>query len=1295
LSQFLRILKIATISVVIFIGLLVGILRMGLPVVSQYGAEINQLLGEAVGLPVDIKKLQVNWMGLTPEVRLVDVGILNPGSNQKAITIKQIRLGLDLPGLLHSGKLFVQSIRVVGASIVIEQNSDGSFVIPGLATSSQQSTGDDDLDWLQSIQHLDIVDSQLTFKKGNLSFNYTDVDLVLSSQSQQHRVQGSVALDGASRNRLAVVAEWQGRLLHPEQSNGRLYLRANNFALASLPLDLVYLGVEVMSGGLDMQLWSRWHDSQLDRIVGSLRLQDVQLKGRNKLKIHSFNSDFDWRSNTDKSLINFSHTMLQINPDSEPMQLGLAMQSKQANTSNGLIVNIEQLELQRIQLLLSLVESANPVVTALTKIKPRGMVKNFRFWAPLQRLDKVTFKASGEVENFGSSISGKAIPGVSGLNLTFALTEKQGNLQLSSQAAEIKFHSLFRNKHEFDTLEGEIVWFKQADKWVVSGHDIFLKNTDFSSISSLKMIFSEAGGSPFIDLNVALKDGNLGEIEKYLPTAIMGKDLVKWLDSALVSGDIPRGALILRGQLADFPYDKGDGRFEVNFDVENVLLDYDKDWPKVSKIAANVVFAEDSMVIKVKKGKVVKSTLLPSSVWIDQLSESTPVHIKGAHTGDISSTLSFIRNSELWESMESGLDGVEGNGPIKVSAKLTIPVIDGVETSVTGEVDFSGTNIARPGQYELENIRGKLLFSHENIEATNITANLLDSPIRIDVKPIDESGYSATRVDIAGKLEASQIRKQFPAKLAMALLGSTTWRANLLIPDTAVDESLPIKLEVQSDLNGLAITMPEPMGKSKTEKKNTLFSTSLGATDMIARLRYAEVGNIVTAYEKTDDGVNLTRANFNFGKQLAQLKAERGLVVGGKVANFSLPQWRDWIFKEDARVSSDSDFIDFERADVEITQLEMLNGSYDDVVFELDQRDGAYLGFVRSKGIEGTFSIPSDLQTDKLVSLNLKHLYLQKLELEADDTTEENNTQSSFDPALIPPISVNIEKLLYQDNNLGSFVLSSKPSNSGLLLESFALKSEAIDLSGGGEWKSKPEESASLHLKFTSPEMGKASALLGYKNTIKDGEVVFEANLNWPGSALDVSLSKLSGHMLVLVNEGRFLEVEPGLGRAFGLLSLGTIQRRLTLDFSDLLQKGLAFDSISGTFDMTNGVAYTSNLEMQSPSAIVKVLGDTDFVNERYDQIVFVIPNVSGNLPVAGAVLGGPAVGAGVLVFQQIFGGDVDKQAQVRYSVEGSWESPDVVRLKSQLLKKPSFLEKIKIPDGIKKYFQQDSPEEE
>src|SRR5699024_4249991 len=95
-----------------------------------------------------------------------------------------------------------------------------------------------------------------------------------------------------------------------------------------------------------------------------------------------------------------------------------------------------------------------------------------------------------------------------------------------------------------------------------------------------------------------------------------------------------------------------------------------------------------------------------------------------------------------------------------------------------------------------------------------------------------------------------------------------------------------------------------------------------------------------------------------------------------------------------------------------------------------------------------------------------------------------------------------------------------------------------------------------VDIKVHSPNLGQLLTSLGYQATIAGGRAEAEIVVGWPGSPPMFALNQLSGSVQLTVGKGRLLNVEPGAGRLFGLLSVLALPRRLALDFSDIFGEG-------------------------------------------------------------------------------------------------------------------------------------------
>jgi uncharacterized protein YhdP len=158
-------------------------------------------------------------------------------------------------------------------------------------------------------------------------------------------------------------------------------------------------------------------------------------------------------------------------------------------------------------------------------------------------------------------------------------------------------------------------------------------------------------------------------------------------------------------------------------------------------------------------------------------------------------------------------------------------------------------------------------------------------------------------------------------------------------------------------------------------------------------------------------------------------------------------------------------------------------------------------------------------------------------------------------------------------------------------------------------------------------------------------------------------LDSINGNLSLDIRKGQLRDVSPGAGRVFGLLSLQTLPRRLTLDFSDVFKKGLTFDRIKGSFLLERGDAYTTNLYLDGPAARIDISGRTGLAVKDYDQLVTVTPHVTASLPLAGALVGGPVAGGVLYAIDKLFKPTIEKITQYQYTITGSWDDPQIVKL--------------------------------
>ena len=271
--------------------------------------------------------------------------------------------------------------------------------------------------------------------------------------------------------------------------------------------------------------------------------------------------------------------------------------------------------------------------------------------------------------------------------------------------------------------------------------------------------------------------------------------------------------------------------------------------------------------------------------------------------------------------------------------------------------------------------------------------------------------------------------------------------------------------------------------------------------------------------------------------------------------------------------------------------------------------------------------------------------------------------QPKLDPRNLPGLDLQIETLWVGEKPYGNASLQWQHSPSGIQIEQLTIHGDSLKLDATGYWhRTGVKDKSHLEVKGHVESLGQLQQDLGLQLGIAKAPLDLEGEFEWPQAPYALKLKDLSGKIDLKVGAGEVTDVDPGVGRLVGLLSLHALGKRLSLDFSDLFAKGLEFDKIEGHFDLKDGNANTQDLIMTSSSAQILIAGRTGLAARDYDQEVTVIPRVSSTLPLVGAIAGGPAVGVALVVTQELFGKQVDRIVQSQYKLTGSWDAPTIVR---------------------------------
>jgi uncharacterized protein YhdP len=252
---------------------------------------------------------------------------------------------------------------------------------------------------------------------------------------------------------------------------------------------------------------------------------------------------------------------------------------------------------------------------------------------------------------------------------------------------------------------------------------------------------------------------------------------------------------------------------------------------------------------------------------------------------------------------------------------------------------------------------------------------------------------------------------------------------------------------------------------------------------------------------------------------------------------------------------------------------------------------------------------------------------------------------------------------VWDERQFGDVAASLQKLDDGIALTSLAVTGSNFAVKARGEWRGRDQGTGRIQGSLTSTDVGGTLKQLGYAAVIEAKSGKMDFDLRWAGAPTADDLAAATGEVRVALDKGQVTGLKPGAGRVVGLASVAELPRRLALDFSDLTDKGFAFDTARGDIELHDGSAYTDDVLIKGPAAEIGLIGRVGLKAHDYDQTAVVTGNLGNSLPLA-ALAGGPVVGAAVLVFTQVFKQPLKGLARGYYRITGSWDKPTVERIK-------------------------------
>ncbi len=1228
-----------------------------LPNIELYHEQITAAASAALGQPLTIGKIGADWDGLRPRLLLSDVQILD----------RQGRVVLSLPHLentvawtsLPTLELRFQTLLVDGADLTVRRDAQGIWYVAGFALDTQSAGRQNSSDWLLHQSRVLIRNGRVTWQddlRGAPPLVLEQVDLSIDNRHGRHRFAVKASAPERLASRLDVRGNFTGDSFGDMgEWKGQLYTQLDYADVPAWKL-WVTLPKAFKHGKGALRLWLGLEGGQLRSVDGDVALAGVQARLSEELPqldLSELRGRIGWHLLDRGFEVVTQRLSLQMRDGFKlkPTDFYLRLVDDQDGKLASGEIRANTLELADISILTSYLPLGDALKQQIADTSPRGRIADLQ----AQWQSSAGAIARYEVKARFDGLSMRRVgdmPGFSGLSGKVDGVDSSGTLTLNSRRFKLDALQLFDEPVEFDTLTARLGWQRNTRGLEIKLSNVELANADLSG-TIYGSYQAEAEGPGYIDATVDMSRVAVKRTAHYTPVPAVNKETRDWLQAALQGGQADKFRVRLRGDLRDFPFVGNEhGIFRLEARAKGVELDFLKGWPRLEE-------AQTQLLIEGNKLEVGAVTAATNGAHLQNIKVSIPdllannllLQVRGEAAESTQNCLEYIAKSPVNGYLDGFTESIKARGDGKLNVQLDIPLTGEAPVRVRGDYRFVNNEVDFGGNIPLlRKVNGVLMFTESTVNAGDIAAQILGGPAHLTI--LSEQG--ALVASGRGKLDLDSQNVLNPHPIWSRVHGSADWNADIRVHNKLVD------VTVDSDLQGIVSDLPAPLSKNANERVPAHFeqkSTSL--TQETLSLRYGAVLDAKWARIVDSDGVwNTRRGRIGLGGSTVP-GGKEGIWIIGKLPQASLEGWSgSGVFS-----SGDGVLPNVAGIDISVDKLTGYGNTVNALGIKGSARNGLLSLRLASRELNG--DVIWQPQGDGKLLGRFKNAMLGEGNAESPVKTQTvAGGKAPPDNSWFPEVDVAVEKLTYKGRQLGRLEMALSETGGNVNLDSLQITNPDGVLNMSGKWQAAPEQTL-IKLRVDISDAGKILSRSGYPDSLKDGSGTLESDLRWSGAPDTFDYAKLNGAINLKVGKGRFLKLNDskvGTLKLLGVLSLQSIPKRISLDFTDVFSDGFQFENITGNAQIVNGLLMTSDMKLTGSAAKVTMNGQVDLNRETQNLKVRIMPTIGDNVSLL-SFAAGPVVGVGVLLANKILSDPLDKLVSFEYNVSGSWADPKVEKV--------------------------------
>jgi len=1243
-------------AVLVLAALYVSLGRELVPLVAEYRVELEQRASAQLGVTVRIGSLEGRWQGFAPVLVARDLYL---GGEDEGLSLESVQLVPDVGASLLARQLRIAHLQFDGLQLNVQQSAEGGWQLQGIPRRQGPELDVEQLlKQLQVVHRVSLLDSRVVLQpldQEPLLLSYVNLSLRYGSNSQ--RLDGRLLLPDGQPVALSLRTRMRPERWRETESQLYLSLPQSDWA-AWLPHSLLgdWQLRQLQAGG---ELWLQGRGLALHK--GALRLHAPELVGAQAghetvtLKDLAFNAFFAQDEQGMRAQID---SLALTHGEQRIGELHLNLQRKDvAEAGERWALTADRLDLAAwaplVQALAPMPEAAREALVALA---PVGAVNNLlldyypqregaerlQFAANLQKVGIRAYHGAPAAENVSGSASGNLF---------------QGELRLNTEDFALHLDQLFPQPWRYRHAQARLSWDWSESGLTLRSPYMRLDGEEGQIAGDMLIrLLRDPEAEDYMDLRVGLHDGDAPYTEKYLPTRSpgMSAELGKWLKTAIRAGQVEQGYFQYQGSLNKGAA-LGARSLSLFFKVREAELAFQPGWPSLQEGVGEVLIEDDAVRVRLQSGRLLQSQVSDVTANIPLLHDGKPprLQLDGEVQSSLSDAIKLLQEAPLGTS--EIFAGWQGEGPLAGRLQLDIPLQKGTKPGVVVDFATEGASLklANPA-LQLDKVKGAFRFdSNAGLSAPEVRAEVFGRQVSGRISAEGARGQARTLFDLRGQVQVDTLSQWLGGPQKLPVSGLLPYRLRLTLDG---DDS---KLRVDSNLRGVAVDLPAPFGKPAEQEREASWRMTLSGRE---RRYWADYGELASLNLAAPAGALAEgRGELVVGGGAAGLPPGQGLRVRGRLDELDVDAWKQLGSNHPVQVDADSQRL-FRGARLDIGRVRGFGQEVEQLSVALEREGRGWAVQLDSELAAGRVVL-ADAEGVP-IRVDLQHVRLPAPDPEAVKDSDAPDPLADFDPSQIPPLDISIQRVQRGDKVLGAWSLKVRPQEQGVRFEELDLDLQGLKIDGSAGWRGAPGNTRSWYKgRLQGKDLSAVLKAWDFAPSVTSESFRVDVDGNWPGSPAWLSLKRFSGTLEPSLRKGQFVEVQGSAQalRVFGLLNFNSIGRRLRLDFSDLLGKGLGYDRVKGNLQATDGLFVTREpITLTGPSSNLELDGNLDMKNEQIEAKLLVTLPVTNNLPLAALIVGAPAIGGALFVADKLLGDKVARFASVQYDVKGPLQDPEI-----------------------------------